>query len=737
MTPEVVAALYDRVVPGRRDAPVRGGEHHCRCPLHGDEHPSLRIRVDGLPWYCGPCGRGGGAIDLAHLVLGRDATAELLREMSPRSNGRPRSEGAATPRRVTEYLYTDRMGEPLRRKARWEPGFDGRSKSFTWEKRDGRGGWLKCERDGNPGVLYRLSEVVEADEAHLHEGEKAADRAALASPEGVAHTCLPAGDSLTPEMLDVLRGKKITIWADRDEAGRAKAAKRYRQLVGVAASVVVVQAAVEREGADAFDHFEGGHAIDAAIPIAPADLGPDHRPVVNSERPRHDRDAPNGGGRESERASHPSPAGDGSKAAKDPSRFFSDSGLIVPLLGDAVRERGEIRVGIDGRLYRYAGGVFRGDGEAFARATVRQLLGERFRRRHQDEALAYLRAEFASITDRQLDGLINLPNGLLEWGGSTPCLHAHTPEIRSTIQLPVRWNPAARCPRFEAFLVEVAPDAVELVYEIIGYSLLSQNPLRVAVLLLGPGCNGKTVLLLVIKALLGSENVSAIPLQLLSEHRFAAAELLGKLANICGDLDARAVRHTDMFKMLTGGDPMMAERKHREPFTFTPFALPIFSANEPPLSSDQTDAWFDRWIVIPMERRIAEEQVDSHLAAKLTTESELEGLLVRAVEGLRRLMARGRFELPPAVQAARGQYRERLDTVRGFVAEECELALFAWTLRTALYRAYRTWAQDGGRLPVSAVTFYDHLRRNHPGQVEERTRQGSRGFAGIALRGAP
>ena len=40
-----------------------------------------------------------------------------------------------------------------------------------------------------------------------------------------------------------------------------------------------------------------------------------------------------------------------------------------------------------------------------------------------------------------------------------------------------------------------------------------------------------------ITALLGEVNVSHVPLQLLTENRFAIAELFGKLANVCGDLD--------------------------------------------------------------------------------------------------------------------------------------------------------------------------------------------------------
>lgn len=412
--------------------------------------------------------------------------------------------------------------------------------------------------------------------------------------------------------------------------------------------------------------------------------------------------------------------------------FFDESGLVVSKLGEAIRKKGHLRIGTDRRLWRYVEGVYRPDGETLARVAVREILAERWRRRHSIEVLDWLRADYASLEDRPPEGVINLSNGLLDWHKRE--LSKHSPGFASTVQLPVRWEPSAQCPRINTFLAEVVPeDAIDFVFEIIGYALYPGNPYRRAVLFLGSGCNGKTVLLLIIKALLGAANVSAVPLQVLSENRFATAELYGKLANICGDLDARSVRQTDIFKMLTGGDPIVAERKHRDPFTFVPFALPIFSANEPPLSSDQSEGWFDRWLVVPMDHRIPEDRVDPHLTLKLTTQSELEGLLVKAVEGLRRLMTRGRFDLPGSIQAACVQYRERLDTVQGFVAEECALDPEAWTPRSNLYRAYRSWAESGGRLPVSAVTFNDHLRRGFPGQLAERKRHGIFGWLGVGL----
>lgn len=411
--------------------------------------------------------------------------------------------------------------------------------------------------------------------------------------------------------------------------------------------------------------------------------------------------------------------------------FFNDRGtLVVAQLAEVIQNAGHIRTGIDGRLYRYDEGVYVPDGEVWARARVRELLRDRCQRKHFEEVITWLRSFEPTVEAQPCTSVLNVANGLLDWRTGT--LRPHDPEVVSTVQTPVRWNPDATCPAIDAFLAEVLPpDAIRLVLEVVAYVLYPGNPLRRAVLLLGPGRNGKSVLLAILRKLIGEANVSAVPLQSLAENRFAASELFGRLANISGDLDARAIRNTDLFKMATGNDAILAERKYGAPFSFVPFATFVFAANEAPISSDQTDAWFDRWLVIPLDNRIPDEKVDPMLPARLTTAAELSGLLAKAVPALRDLMRRGRFVLPGSVEAAGERYRSKLDTVRGFVAEMCSLHPAAWVPRPMLYRVYRTWATDSGRMPVSVEKFNEHLRQGF--SVEESTRRGVRGWAGVGV----
>ena len=131
----------------------------------------------------------------------------------------------------------------------------------------------------------------------------------------------------------------------------------------------------------------------------------------------------------------------------------------------------------------------------------------------------------------------------------------------------------------------------------------------------------------------------------IAENRFATADLLGKLANLCGDIDTRAIRQSSTFKEITGGDTIAAERKFGQPFSFRPFALLIFSANEAPFSADQSEAWFDRWLILPDAHALPRHRPRGPVSRQQARQGD-RGDIVLAVAGLRRLMDEAASLLP-------------------------------------------------------------------------------------------
>ncbi|MDA3895501.1 MAG: phage/plasmid primase, P4 family, partial [Desulfobacteraceae bacterium] len=225
---------------------------------------------------------------------------------------------------------------------------------------------------------------------------------------------------------------------------------------------------------------------------------------------------------------------------------------------------------------------------------------------------------------------INTLNGELSWTNEKWELHAARRESYRTTQIPIEYDPAALAPLFEKFLNDIFcddPDRLNkiiLVLEMIGYCLLSSTEYEKFILLIGPGANGKSVLLAVIQALLGFENTVAVqPGQL--DNKFQRAHLSGKLANIISELPEGGQLPDAQQKAITSGELITAEHKFKTPFDFIVFCTLIFATNHMPHTRDFSDALFRRAIVITFNRVFQEYEQDKHLAKKL--KSELPGIL--------------------------------------------------------------------------------------------------------------
>lgn len=398
---------------------------------------------------------------------------------------------------------------------------------------------------------------------------------------------------------------------------------------------------------------------------------------------------------------------------------ITSSKFVPPRLGKDIADQLGIVRGPDGGLWFDAGGVYRPRADEIIEVAVRRVLGESFRRNHLAEVMTWCKTLPTEVTtDPPPAHLLNCANGVLDL--DTLELRPVAWNERFTYQLPVRWNPEATCPNIEAFVRQVVPpDAVGLVTEVFGMCLLPTQRFRRAVMLLGGGSNGKSVLLSILRALLGPDSYSSVTLHALSEQRFASSQLFGKLANIAGDLDAKPVESSGAFKMLTGEDAVTAESKYGQPFQFVNYATLVFSANEWPVSYDQTDAYFTRWIAIPFDKRFVEGGVpladgelraDPKLLDRLLTPDELEGLLVRSVAGARRLRDRGGFELPQSVRDAVTDYRQWADTVIAWADEAVTVKPDMQVPRTAVFSRYRGWCKRNGRSAVSSKKFWPRFR---------------------------
>lgn len=225
------------------------------CPAHPDKNPSLSISE----------GNHGGVLLLCR--AGCDTSAVVaaggmtFADLAPPETAKPK------PRVVARYTYTDENGTPIRQVERWEPGRDGKAKSFSQSRYEG-GEWVPGVK-GVRNVLYRLPEVIaavtEGVTVLVCEGEKDADAGVAAGFCATTNVSgAPNWHLVAEHAREVLAGAHVVVVADKDTAGYKRAWEVTTGLADVAASIITVEPV---SGNDLADHLAAGKTVAELLEI--------------------------------------------------------------------------------------------------------------------------------------------------------------------------------------------------------------------------------------------------------------------------------------------------------------------------------------------------------------------------------------------------------------------------------------------------------------------------------------
>jgi putative DNA primase/helicase len=311
--------------------------------------------------------------------------------------------------------------------------------------------------------------------------------------------------------------------------------------------------------------------------------------------------------------------------------------------------------------------------------------------------------------------LINLQNGTFEITPQSTKLRPFDRTDFLTYQLPFEYDPNAKAPLFEAYLNKVLPDLERqrVLAEYLGYVFIKHgsNVLKEekALILYGHGANGKSVFFEIVNALLGHENVSNYSLQSLTEEKgFYRAKISNKLVNYASEINGKL--ETNLFKTMVSGEPVEACLKYGQPFSMTNYAKFIFNCNELPKDVEHTNAYFRRFLIIPFDVTIPEQEQDKNLHTKII-EKELSGIFNWVLEGLNRLLEQKRFSYCDAAERTLEQYKTESNSVQMFLNENnYQISTTKYILIKELYPEYRAFCYDDGAKPFQKKNFIKQLR---------------------------
>lgn len=312
----------------------------------------------------------------------------------------------------------------------------------------------------------------------------------------------------------------------------------------------------------------------------------------------------------------------------------------------------------------------------------------------------------------------------------------HNPNWLSTVQFPIWFDAHVPCPAWDKFISEVFPaDCVDLAWEIIGSTLVSDRIVQEAIWLGGSGANGKSTFIMATQGLLGAENTVNLPIKSTYNNNFAGAEVLGKM--LMFDLDATVEQFEDagLLKKIIGGDEIRAEKKYESSFCFRPHCVVILAGNRSPKSKDASFGYLRRMVIVPFGGKFDKPERQDAILARLLGESEKSGAFNKALAGLLRLRAAGRFSLPESVVEAIEDFREDADPVAQFFTLFIEEDPNGEVDKAELVATYNSWATELKKRRTNKIEMGMWIGRNQlHASSRRKSDNGPRFWAGIRFK---
>lgn len=318
--------------------------------------------------------------------------------------------------------------------------------------------------------------------------------------------------------------------------------------------------------------------------------------------------------------------------------------------------------------------------------------------------------------------VIAFQNGLLDV--VTGEFRGPTPTFFTFNAMPYTYDPNASTPaEWLKFLDSIwgdDPENISTLQEWFGYCLVHDNRYQKIMFMVGPTRSGKGTILRALECVVGAGNTASVSLAGLIDT-FALQPFVGKRIAVIPDARLRSDQKgiaaiVERILSITGGDLLAIYRKFLPTLYQRLLVRFTICSNESPSLRDSSAAVVDRFIVMRFTRSFLGSE-DTGLSDRIA--SEMPGLFMWALEGLRRLRARGRFIQPSSGRVDLQELRDLASPIGVFLREECVMDPDSRVPKRELYDAYlKHAAEHGCSHTMTSEIFFKDLRAAWPATPE-------------------
>ena len=294
------------------------------------------------------------------------------------------------------------------------------------------------------------------------------------------------------------------------------------------------------------------------------------------------------------------------------------------------------------------------------------------------------------------NGIVNLSLGVFH-----PYKEKH---YLSFMQIPVKYEKDAQCPKIYKFLIDVFGQLrVNLMYQIISYTLFKSNKFHKSFILFGAASSGKTTFIELLRVFLGYKNTTDISIQDINKQ-FQMANLRGNLADIYDELPLKKIGYMNNFKQVVTNNTLTGEIKNVQGSkTWSNFCKLIFTCNHlPEVSIEKGDDFWRRILLIHCTEFFDNGTKDFDIGSKISTSKELSGLLNECITAFQELENNKHFpEEFDNINTVQGIWQININPLKLFLDERCS---FVETKKeeASFFRAQvKAFRKEKNALPIS------------------------------------
>lgn len=676
-----------------------------RCPCHNDSTQSLSISEENGKILLN-CFAGCRTEDILNSV---GLKMKDLFTDKPNHN-------APKPPNV-EYIYSDKL-----KKIRYYKWNNGQwKKSFYWQHKDESGKWQSVK--GNCEVpLYKqnaLSDVPPEETVYIVEGEKDCDTMtyklhfrAVSAPNGATATKGNTKNKWNSNYNGLFHNLNVAIIPDNDEVGRAYSETIANELLPYAKSVKIVNLCDEwvdlKDKGDITDIYESEQptnekSVAEVVAYKLSELTDCTKPyerkpqsaaitdeLINEAEPRKTIIAP-------------------VWAYEDNGQWKIDEKVYIT---EFVKNHG-VKC-INGQLYSVDGEI--PDGKA-KQIIIKEILYY-VKTNHGDKAEKLLKGIksycYIEPPKPSLDK-IHFRNGTLSKDENGLFTVWSDKKEFCINRIDSNYNPSAPVPKlFYKYLQEVYyPDDIKTLQQYCGYCLIPTTALQKALIVIGDGGEGKSVIGSILHGIFGNSNIYRAKIKKLNSE-FGQCDLFGKLLMIDDDLSENALTDTSIFKeLVTAKREITVNKKYVQGFTFTPYARFIIFGNFTLQALYDISNGFARRQLVLQAKPKNENRVDNPFLDEEIVKNEAEGVINWLVQGLNELI-KNNFKLyvSERTNEVSEQLKRESDSVLLFL-DECSDILIKPDLMIHsddLYKCYEEFCEENVLLTLKSKTFVGALK---------------------------